>query len=144
MVVTYQNVEESMRQLLATLDERIISGEVLSESEALELMDLRGTDRFALFLTASRVKEHFVGNRVSLCSIINAKSGRCPENCAFCAQSSHHASDVPVYPLVDEESLVAGARAAESNGSICYGIVTSGTTIIASAGHLPVTGRRVS
>ncbi len=129
MVVTYQNVEESMRQLLATLDERIISGEVLSEGEALELMDLRGTDRFALFLAASRVKEHFVGHRVSLCSIINAKSGRCPENCAFCAQSSHHASDVPVYPLVDEESLVAGARAAENNGSICYGIVTSGTTI---------------
>jgi biotin synthase len=80
-------------------------------------------------MAASMVKEHFVGSKVSLCSIINAKSGRCAENCAFCAQSSHHSSDVPVYALVDEESLVAGAIQAEKCGSICYGIVTSGTGI---------------
>lgn len=118
-----------MQQLMGNLAERIMAGHVLSEDEAIRLMNVQGTDRFALFLAASRVKEHYVGNRVSLCSIINAKSGRCPENCAFCAQSAHHESDVPVYPLVDEESLVAGAREAEKNGSICYGIVTSGTTI---------------
>jgi len=118
-----------MHRLLAGLAERIIAGEQLLEAEAAELIHVQGTDRLALFLAASRVKEHFIGNRISLCSIINAKSGRCPENCAFCAQSAHHSSDVPVYPLVDEESLVAGAREAEKNGSICYGIVTSGTTI---------------
>lgn len=118
-----------MHRLLSGLAERIISGEQLHEAEAGELIHVQGTDRLALYLAASRVKEHFVGNRISLCSIINAKSGRCPENCAFCAQSAHHSSDVPVYPLVDEESLVSGAREAEKNGSICYGIVTSGTTI---------------
>jgi len=118
-----------MGQITLDLAERIIDGEALSENEALELMQLKGNERFALFLAASRVKEHFVGNHVSLCSIINAKSGRCPENCAFCAQSAHHSSDVPIYPLVDEESLVSGAHAAEESGSICYGIVTSGTTI---------------
>lgn len=118
-----------MHHLLAGLAERIIAGEQLLEAEATELINVRGTDRFALYLAACRVKEHFVGNRISLCSIINAKSGRCPENCAFCAQSAHHSSDVPIYPLVDEESLVAGAHEAEKNGSICYGIVTSGTTI---------------
>ena len=118
-----------MHHLLAGLAERIIAGDVLEESEAIALTGVSGTDRFGLYLAASRVKEHFVGNRVSLCSIINAKSGRCPENCAFCAQSAHHSSDVPVYPLVDEESLVSGAREAEKNGSICYGIVTSGTSV---------------
>ncbi len=118
-----------MHRLLSGLAERIIAGGQLHETEAEELMQVRGNDRFALYLAASRVKEHFVGNRISLCSIINAKSGRCAENCAFCAQSAHHSSDVPVYPLVDEESLVAGAREAEKNGSVCYGIVTSGTTI---------------
>jgi len=121
--------EETMKILLQNLADRIISGERLTEKEAIALTNVSGTDRFALFLAASRVKEHYVGNKVSLCSIINAKSGRCPENCAFCAQSAHHSSDVPIYPLVDEESLVAGAHAAEKNGSVCYGIVTSGTTI---------------
>jgi len=118
-----------MKQNIASLAERIIAGEMLSGDEAIRLAAVDGVDRFALFLAASRVKEHFVGSRISLCSIINAKSGRCPENCAFCAQSAHHSAAVPVYPLVDEESLVAGARTAEQNGSICYGIVTSGTTV---------------
>jgi biotin synthase len=114
--------------ILAIAD-RIIAGSPLTEAEALDLINLDGNDRQTLFLAASRVKEYFVGSTVSLCSIINAKSGRCPENCAFCAQSAHHCTDVPVYDLVDEESLVAGAREAEKNGSVCYGIVTSGTTI---------------
>jgi biotin synthase len=118
-----------MTTLLNNLAARIIAGEQLSADEAIELTAVNGTDRYELFLAASRVKEHFVGTKVSLCSIINAKSGRCPENCAFCAQSAHHCTDVPVYPLVDEESLVAGAKNAEETGSICYGIVTSGTTI---------------
>lgn len=114
---------------ILAIAERIIAGGQLTEAEALDLITASGNDRFTLFLAASRVKEHFVGTKVSLCSIINAKSGRCPENCAFCAQSAHHCTDVPVYDLVDEESLVAGAKAAEQNGSVCYGIVTSGTTI---------------
>lgn len=118
-----------MKHFIATITDRIIDGREITQDEALQLTSAAGTDRYALFLAASRIKEHFVGSKVSLCSIINAKSGRCPENCAFCAQSAHHSSDVPVYPLVDEESLVAGAHAAEKNGSICYGIVTSGTSI---------------
>jgi len=118
------------KDILAIAD-RIIAGGKFTEAEALDLIAANGSDRHTLFLAASRVKEHFVGNKVSLCSIINAKSGRCPENCAFCAQSAHHCTDVPVYDLVDEESLVAGALEAEQNGSVCYGIVTSGTTITA-------------
>src|SRR5512133_1259053 len=118
-----------MKTVLSTIADQIISGYQLTQHDALKLATVKGIDSYALFLAASRVKEHFIGNKVSLCSIINAKSGRCPENCAFCAQSAHHSSDVPVYPLLDEESLVSGAHAAEKSGSICYGIVTSGTTI---------------
>jgi len=118
-----------MKQLISEITARIIEGGKITDSEAFSLSSVTGTDRYALFLAASLVKEHFVGSNVSLCSIINAKSGRCAENCAFCAQSAHHSSDVPVYPLLDEESLVAGAHAAEQCGSICYGIVTSGTGI---------------
>lgn len=118
-----------MKPFITAITDRIISGGKLTEDEALRLSTISGTDRYALFMAASTVKEHFVGSKVSLCSIINAKSGRCSENCAFCAQSTHHSSDVPVYALVDEESLVNGAHSAEKCGSICYGIVTSGTGI---------------
>ncbi len=109
--------------------DRIIGGGAISEAEAVTLSSASGLDAYSLFLAASRVKEHFVGNTVHLCSIINAKSGRCPENCAFCAQSAHHKTAAPVYPLVDEEKIVACAKAAEEEGSSCYGIITSGTSI---------------
>jgi biotin synthase len=118
-----------MKQYISTVADRVIAGGRITGDEAVQLSAVDGVDRYELFLAASRIKEHFVGRRVSLCSIINAKSGRCPENCAFCAQSAHHSSDVPIYPLIDEDSLVTGAHNAEKSGSICYGIVTSGTSI---------------
>jgi biotin synthase len=118
-----------MRTTIATIADRVIAGGTVTEAEVLQLATTGGTDLFFLFAEANRIKEHFVGSRVYLCSIINAKSGRCPENCAFCAQSAHHETSAPVYPLVDEDRMVACAREAEANGSSCYGIITSGTTI---------------
>lgn len=118
-----------MDTLINNVVERIINGGTLTPEEALQLANAEGADIFDLFRAASRVKEHFVGNEVHLCSIINAKSGRCAEDCAFCAQSAHHKTDAPVYPLVQEERLLESARAAETNGSACFGIITSGTTV---------------
>ncbi len=114
---------------LETLQHRIVAGHIITPEEALALVQIQGSELFSLFCAANRIKEHFVGDKVFLCSIINAKSGRCPENCAFCAQSAHHKTDAPVYPLVDEERMVACAKEAEKKGSSCYGIITSGTTI---------------
>ncbi len=119
-----------MQPLIDQIAGRISAGgHPATEDELIRLSLVQGNDRFALFLGASRIRERFMGLEVSLCAIINAKSGRCPENCSFCAQSAHHVSDVPVYPLVDEERIVTGAKEAEANGSSCYGIVTSGTGI---------------
>jgi biotin synthase len=118
-----------MEKNIATLADRIIKGGEITPVEALKLSQLKGSALFVLFATANRIKEHYLGDKVYLCSIINAKSGRCPENCSFCAQSAHHQTDAPVYSLVDEERMVAGAHEAERNGSSCYGIITSGTTI---------------
>ena len=109
--------------------ERVLSGDLLTAEDALRLSTVTGPDLYLLFAEASRIREQFKGSTASLCSIINAKSGRCPENCAFCAQSSAHTTSVPVYPLVDEEELVRCARSAEQNGARCYGIITSGTGI---------------
>jgi biotin synthase len=118
-----------MRTTIAAIADRIVAGGRITEEEALTLAETGGPDLFFLFAEANRIKALFVGERIFLCSIINAKSGRCPENCAFCAQSAHHATTAPVFPLVDEEKMVACAREAEANGSSCYGIITSGTGI---------------
>lgn len=61
------------------------------------------------------------------CGIINAKSGRCAENCAFCAQSAHHDTGAPVYPLVDDFTLLERARLLAGRGVDYMGIVISGT-----------------
>ncbi len=66
------------------------------------------------------------GRRFSLCSIINAKSGKCSEDCAFCVQSAHFATDAPVYPLKTTEEIVAAAREAKRIGAHRFSIVTSG------------------
>jgi biotin synthase len=121
--------EEFMENFINEIVNRIIQGGSLTPEEALKIAAAEGNEVFDLFRGASRVKEHFVGSEVHLCSIINAKSGRCAEDCAFCAQSAHHKTDAPVYPLVEEERLLESARAAESSGSACFGIITSGTTV---------------
>ncbi len=118
-----------MRTTIAAIADRIIAGGAIAEEEALKLAGVAGPDLMFLLAEANRIRDHVFGSKVFLCSIINAKSGRCPENCAFCAQSAHHATDAPVYPLVDEEQMVACAKEAETNGSSCYGIITSGTGI---------------
>ena len=84
---------------------------------------------YAVFSAASEIREHFKGKSISLCAIINAKSGRCPENCAFCAQSAHHHTDAPVYPLVSAQEMIEEARRAKEEGAHMFGIVTSGTEI---------------
>jgi len=118
-----------MKATIADIADRIVAGGRITGEEAVNLTLTRGADLFFLFAEANRIKERFVGDRVHLCSIINAKSGRCPENCAFCAQSAHFETGVPIFPLVDEEQMVACAKEAQANGSTCYGIVTSGTGI---------------
>lgn len=119
----------TMRRFLQKTADDVLSGDVLKPDAAVRLSELGGSDLYLLFAEASRIREHYKGKAASLCSIINAKSGRCPENCAFCAQSAVHDTNAPVYPLVDEEQLVSCAKGAEQNGARCYGIITSGTGI---------------
>jgi biotin synthase len=119
----------TMRKFVQTLADNVLEGAVLGAGDALRLADAAGPDLHLLFAEASRIRERFKGASASLCSIINAKSGRCPENCAFCAQSAAHTTNAQVYPLVDEEQIVSCAKSAEQNGARCYGIITSGTGI---------------
>jgi biotin synthase len=118
-----------MFQEATRLVEQVIAGEPPSPAQGLAILTARGATLTAYLAGAHHLRERAFGNRVALCSIINAKSGRCSENCAFCAQSAHYHTSAPAYPLKSREEIVAGAILAQAEGSHCYGIVTSGSRI---------------
>ncbi|MBW2690745.1 MAG: biotin synthase BioB [Deltaproteobacteria bacterium] len=114
-------------QEVMQLVDRIITGQSPSHIQGVNILRSSGAEYTTYMAGAHHLKELTFGDTAQLCSIINAKSGRCQENCAFCAQSSHHQSSPPIYPLKSREEIVDGARQAQEEGSHCYGIVTSGT-----------------
>lgn len=67
-----------------------------------------------------------VSNDVELCSLISAKTGKCSENCRYCAQSSHYLTDIYTHPLVCENDVLETAKEARKNGAKRFAIVTSG------------------
>ena len=109
------------------LVEQVIAGQPPSHAQGVNILRCGSAEYSSYMAGAHYLKEQKFGGTVQLCSIINAKSGRCQENCAFCAQSAHHQSSPPVYPLKSRQEIIDGARQAEQEGSHCYGIVTSGT-----------------
>ncbi|SCX82747.1 biotin synthase BioB [Desulfoluna spongiiphila] len=114
---------ELIRKLIADPSCRV------SEEDALALA---GAGHEALFLLfeAARVRcRESRGDTVFLCSIVNAKSGKCSQDCAFCAQSSSHETGVDIYPLMDEETLVERGHAMARAGATRFGIVTSGHSL---------------
>lgn len=118
-----------MNGLYEKLVKKALADEALSPREGEKVLTAGGADLSMVMAGAHRVKERFLENRIDLCSIINAKSGRCSENCAFCAQSAHHKTEVPTYGLKSIEEILSGAKRAEDEGSHCFGIVTSGTRV---------------
>ncbi|WP_281086098.1 biotin synthase BioB [Eubacterium ruminantium] len=75
---------------------------------------------------ADMIREHFSGAKVDLCTIINGKSGKCSENCKFCAQSAHNDTNCEVYDLLDEDRIVEEARSNQEEGVDRFAIVTAG------------------
>jgi biotin synthase len=83
----------------------------------------------SLFSGSSQLRDHYHGRKVELCAIVNAKSGRCPEDCSFCAQSAHHQTQIETYPLMDPSQILVRAREAEAMGARRFSIVTSGKAL---------------
>ncbi len=118
-----------MRQTITRLADAVIQGVPLSREDAQKLAALNSGVLPDLFASASRIRGHFRKNTVDICSIINAKSGACSEDCRYCAQSSHYHTDAPVYPLVDIARMEEAASTARRNGARRFCIVTSGRGI---------------
>ena len=103
--------------------EKVLLGEFLSKAEALILADAPLEE---LCTAANEIREHFCGNNFDICTIINGKSGKCSENCKYCAQSAFYSTETETYPLLDTEGILEQAKYNDEKGVLRYAIVTSG------------------
>lgn len=108
---------------LKNLTDKVFGGGQIDRDEAVFLYS-QPLDE--LTRSADEIRRHFCRNRFDLCSIINAKSGRCSENCKFCAQSARHRTEVEEYSLLPEGDIVSQAARDADLGSLRFSIVTSG------------------
>lgn len=114
---------------IAKMQAKAMKSKGISVSGALELF-IEGSDHpHRVMAAAAEIREHFKGKEIILCGITNAKSGRCSEDCKFCAQSAHYQTDVPSYPLKTAKQIIAEASQAKKDGAEFFGIVTSGKSI---------------
>lgn len=114
-----------MREIIQ-LKDKILEGKEISFEEAVSLINVQGADIFDLLSCANRIRENFKGSYVKLCAFLNARSGRCSEDCAFCSQSKFHKTAIEVYPMLSPEAILSKAREAYKMGAEYFSIVTSG------------------
>jgi biotin synthase len=109
-----------------TKNEIVRKRKVVRSAEAMELFIEASDHPWMIMAAASEIREHFKGKEIILCGITNAKSGKCSEDCAFCAQSSHYKTNAPSYPLKTAKQIINEAKEAAKNGAEFFGIVASG------------------
>jgi len=119
----------SLQEGIRHLEEKILKGGPISKQEALSITEISGPDIFSLLASANRIRQHFRKNTIGLCSIVNAKSGACPEDCSFCAQSSRSKAEIEIYPLLSKEMIIQKAIEAKNSGIKRFSIVTSGRKV---------------
>ncbi|MDE5774668.1 MAG: biotin synthase BioB [Muribaculaceae bacterium] len=112
---------------LIQLTDHIIAGGRISRSQADELVSFGDLD--VLCDQADRICRHFCSDKVDSCSIINARSGLCPEDCKWCAQSTRHNTGCDVYESLPYQTTLKAARRNESEGIARFSLVTSGRAL---------------
>ncbi|MFZ5634750.1 MAG: biotin synthase BioB [Bacillota bacterium] len=115
--------------MLREIEERILNGDCITGEEALRLTELREQEIYELIFVSNRVTRHYRGLKLELCSIINARSGNCSEDCKFCAQSARYDTGAKAYPMVSPEETLRQAMIMEKAGAKRFSLVTSGRGI---------------
>ena len=118
-------MEATCKQIIDWAD-RILEGGEITEDEAKALIRTSDDDTMVLLAMADKIRQKFSGKSVDLCAIINARSGSCPEDCKFCAQSARYCTGVKTYGFLPEDDVVASARKAKEAGAARFDIVTAG------------------
>ncbi|WDV44864.1 biotin synthase BioB [Clostridiaceae bacterium M8S5] len=119
-----------MKNLIKNIEQRILSGGEITYDESLKLINL-GEEGIikSLLISADNIRKANVGNDSNLCTIINAKSGKCSEDCKYCAQSVHYNTNVDQYNLLEYDKILERALYVEKKGVHRFSLVTSGRGI---------------
>lgn len=118
-----------MKEFIHQLKDRVLEGYLVTREDAAKLLSIsieKEEELKELLKAANEIREKFCGNFFNLCTILNAKSGRCSENCRYCAQSAHFKTNADVYPLVSKEVALEAAKEVEVEGAHRFSLVTSG------------------
>lgn len=113
--------------MIEILKEKILKGGQISREEAILLYNTGNKQE--LFEAAGQIRDKMAGRRFDTCSIINARSGRCSENCKWCAQSAVFKTNIEEYELVDEQTCLQMARLNDKYGVDKFSFVTSGRAL---------------
>ena len=115
--------------MIKDLEQKVLSGGEVTRDEALGLSLVDGAEMMDLLCAANTIRSRFRGRYIDLCAIVNARSGGCLEDCAYCAQSSASFADVAHFQLLEEETILEKAREARDGGARRFCIVTSGRKV---------------
>jgi biotin synthase len=119
-----------VREILKIAEEKCLKGSGLTYDEGVEFTRIPYPEVFDVLSVSDRIRRRFKGKVINLCSIVNAKSGLCREDCSFCSQSIHHTAAIKTYPMAKPAQIVSAAENAEKIGANEFSIVTSGTGIV--------------
>ena len=113
------------------LQEKVIGGGEITLQEALWLVNHE--DMKGVLDASAEITRHFGKPIFNPCGIINARAGRCSEDCKWCAQSGYYHTDSDVHGIISSEEALLGARRAEKEGVKRYSLVTSGRAVKGAA-----------
>ncbi len=111
---------------ITEIKNKIIEGHEIRRDDALKLLEVPSEK---LFGAANDIRQHFCGNKFDACTIINVKSGKCSEDCKFCAQSIHYPTGIDVYSLLSREELKEKTMQIYDSGFKRISYVASGKTL---------------
>lgn len=118
-----------IKDIILKLKNKILNGHDITIEEAKKLMEVSIDNKEEMDIlcqSANEIRERFCGNNFDLCTIMNAKSGKCSENCKYCAQSSHFKTNAEVYDLISSCEAIEEAKKVEAEGAYRFSLVTSG------------------
>jgi biotin synthase len=115
-----------MNDLFKKLAKAVETVEPIDKETALEILNINNVDFPMLLGYANKLRVKTQGEKIHICTIMNAKSGACEENCAFCAQSGHHNTTINVYPMKDGKTITEVYEHIPKD-THCFGVVTAGS-----------------
>lgn len=120
-------------ELIESLKSKVLEGGEISDTDAYALADSLPASSKLLRKAAAEITSHLCSPTFDLCSIVNARSGLCGENCKWCAQSKYYSTGCETYDLVDHDECMAAARDCSLKGIRRFSLVASGRAVKGNA-----------